>query len=100
MKNPFAKLFGGRGDPAPEAPNHDPLVIVPIPPLVVLLLHLEKAKGEPLTEAEVVEARGKAICMTMPASKAGALAQARGYADIDPENIWTDWLAFKSQSNG
>ncbi|WP_165190584.1 hypothetical protein [Caulobacter soli] len=101
MKNPFAKLFGGRDAPAPppsEAQNQDHLVIVPIPPLVVVLAQLEKEKGRPLTEAEVIEARGKAICMTMAASRADALAQARGYADLDPAHVWEDWLAFKSQS--
>jgi hypothetical protein len=98
MKNPFAKLFGARGrQESSDAPSPEPLVITPMPPLVVLLVHLEKEKGAPLTEAEVIEARDKAVCVALPAARADAIAQARGYRDLDLENVWADWLDFKSQ---
>jgi len=101
MKNPFAKLFGERGRQAPpDAQNPQPLVITPIPPLVVLLSHLEKEKGAPLTEAEVLEARDKAACIALPGPEAAALIKARGYHDLDLENVWSDWLSFKSAAGG
>jgi hypothetical protein len=99
VKNPFEKLFGRRGRQEPsDEQRQEPLVITPMPPLVVLLLNLEEAKGAPLTETEVLEARDKAICIALPASKAAAIAQARGYQDIDLDDAWPDWLNFKSQS--
>lgn len=69
----------------------DPLVVVPLPPLVTVLAWHETQKGAPLTEEEVLEIRGKAICMTMPRSQAAAMAAARGYDDIDPERAWEEW---------
>lgn len=75
----------------------DPLVPVPIPALGVLLLNLEKQKGVPLTEAEVVGARGKAVCMMLPLSAKREMDEKRGYRDIDPENVWNEWQAFKAE---
>lgn len=100
MKNPFAKLLRGRGYQEPsDAPSREPLVITPMPALVVLLLRQEKDKGGPLTEAEVIEARDKAACVALPAPEAAAIAEARGYRDLDLENVWADWLNFKSQTS-
>jgi hypothetical protein len=89
------KLFG-KSEPPTNTPQEDdePIVIVPIPPLVTLLLHLEKEKGAPLTEAEVIEIRDKAICMTMRVSHRDQLATKRGYADISLENVWDEWQEF------
>ena len=58
-----------------------PLIPVPIPALSALLFNLQKQKGSPLTEAEVLEIRDKAVCME----------EKRGYADIDPQHAWEDW---------
>jgi len=100
MKNLFAKLFQGRVRQEPSGPqSREPLVITPMPALVVLLVHLEKEKGAPLTEAEVIEARDKAACVALPVPEAVAIAQARGYQDLDLENVWADWLSFKSQTD-
>jgi len=71
------------------------VVPVPIPPLVTLLLHLEKQKGAPLTQQEVLSARDNAVCMTMPISVRDELAKKRGYDDINPENVWLDWQAVR-----
>lgn len=71
------------------------LVIVPIPPLVTVLLSQERAKGSPLTEAEVLQIRDGVICMTMRVSAARKLAEERGYDDIDPENVWEEWQAVR-----
>jgi hypothetical protein len=85
-KNPEASL--------PE----DPLIPVPIPALGVMLLHLEKQKGSALTQVEVISARDKAVCMMLPLSKKNALDEKRGYRDIDPENVWAEWLAFRQEA--
>jgi hypothetical protein len=70
----------------------DPLVVVPIPPLVTLLQHQEMEKGSPLTESEVVAIRDGAICMTMSSSRAANLAASLGFADIDPAEAWEEWV--------
>ena len=75
----------------------EPLVAVFIPPLVDVIRWAEEAKGEPLTEAEVINIRDDAICITMRQSHAQALESKRGYPDLDPENVWQEWLAIRSE---
>jgi hypothetical protein len=91
----LSKIFGGKQGDAP--PPDEPLVPVPIPALGVLLLNLEKKKGEALTEAEVLDARDKAVCMMMRLSQKQALDEKRGYSDINPENAWAEWLVFREE---
>jgi hypothetical protein len=67
------------------------LVLVPIPSLVSILLRLEKEKGSPLTEEEVIMARDSAVCIATPVGMIGALVERRGYEDIDPEQAWREW---------
>lgn len=69
---------------------------VPIPALGVLLLKLEEQKGSPLTEPEVLSVRDKAVCMMMHISHKQAMDEKRGYSDINLENAWEDWLAFRA----
>jgi hypothetical protein len=66
------------------------LVPVFVPALVVLLAHLEREKGAPLTEQEVIEIRDKGACIMMRLEHARALADKRGY-DLDPQNVWAEW---------
>ena len=73
----------------------DPLIPVFIPALVALLIHHEKQKGVPLTEAEVLSIRDKGTCVMMPTSRAIELDRKRGYNDIDPEKCWEQWLEYK-----
>ena len=89
----LSKLLGRKPAEPKEAEVEiaEPLLIVPIPPLVDVLANHEQQKGAPLTEAEVAEIAGSAICMTMRQSRAAAMATARGYADIDPANAWPEW---------
>ena len=56
--------------------SDEALVIVPIPPLVAVLLHHERAKGEPLTEAEVLEVRDAAVAAARQALVADVFAAA------------------------
>jgi hypothetical protein len=93
----FSNLFGSK-TPQPTAAE-EPLVPVPIPALGIVLLNLEKEKGAALTEAEVLSARGKAVCMMMRLSHKEALDEKRGYRDIDPENVWVEWQAFRVEGS-
>lgn len=73
------------------------LFIVPVPALVATLLAAERGKGAPLTEEEVLQIRDRAPSIAMPAHAYRAVINARGYDDIDPENVWEEWqLARKS----
>lgn len=74
----------------------DDLIITPIPALCLILLNLEKAKGSPLTEPEVVAARDAAACMAVPRAVHASMQEARGYRDLDLENVWEDWLGFRA----
>lgn len=71
--------------------SEDPLCLVFIPALVAILLNVEKTKGAPLTEAEVIAVRDKAVCMAMPVSQAALLEATRGYPDIVAEDAWNEW---------
>lgn len=73
--------------------DEEELIPVPVPALVAVLLNKETAKGSPLTESEVIEIRDNAACMMMPRSIILTIEQSRGYPDIDPENVWAEWLA-------
>lgn len=89
LMSTIRRLFGRNSQP-PE--SDDPTVIVPIPALVAILTRLELDKGLALTEAEVVEARDNAVCMTMQYSVATQIRDARGYDDLLLEDVWQSWL--------
>jgi len=97
----ISKLFGKSAAPssapAAGAESAEPLVPVPIPALGMLLLSLEKQKGSPLSEQEVVEARDGAVCIMLPLSKKRAMDEKRGYEDINPENVWLEWHSFRAE---
>ena len=69
----------------------DDLVPFFIPALVLLLVHAEDKKGEPLTKDEVHAIRDSGACIMMDAGDARKMDDSRGYRDIDPENCWHDW---------
>jgi hypothetical protein len=81
----------------PLATEQDVMVTVFIPPLVTLLLHAEKQKGAALSKAEVIKIRDKSPCITMSVANANKLGETRGYRDVDPENVWSDWQMFRDQ---
>jgi hypothetical protein len=78
------------------ADDDDPLVLVFTPPLIDVLRDLEALQGRPLTESEVVVARDGATCEWVPYSAALARDQSRSYHDIDPEDVWDEWLQARS----
>ena len=77
------------GAPADE----DPQVLAYVPPLLFRLHRAERDKGAPLTQAEVLALRDRAVCTTLPRSEALAQAQARGYADLAADEVWPQWQA-------
>lgn len=83
----------------PDDKKEEPLVLTPVPALCLLLLKLEEKKGSPLTEAEVLEARDKAVCIALPQSVAKDMEEKRGYRDLILEDVWQDWLGFKKWLN-
>ncbi len=78
--------------------SEESIVPVFIPPLIGILVNIEKRKGSPLTEQEVIDTRDRAICMNMRVSHKLALEENRGYRDLDPEYIWTEWMSFRAQN--
>jgi hypothetical protein len=93
-------LFKRRARPAAPAQAEEWLFIVPVPSLVATLLALENEKGSPLTESEVLEATDNAPSIAMPAHALAAVAEGRGYDDIDPENAWVEWQATRPSLYG
>ena len=68
----FSRLYG---KPTRIEDSQPKVIPVPIPPLVTVLSSLEKTKGAPLSESEVINARDSAICMMMSIERAKAMAE-------------------------
>lgn len=79
-----------------DSNDSDEIILSPVPALIAVLWNAEKAKGGDLTEAEVLEIRDNAQCIAMPLHAHRAVVEARGYNDIDPENVWIEWRIFKA----
>ena len=79
------------------ADSENPLVPVYVPALTLLLTNLERQKGAPLTEHEVLEARNVATRIVPPRSKADQHARARGFEDLDPVHCWEQWQLLRAQ---
>jgi hypothetical protein len=72
--------------------DSEELVIYPVPSLIATLLNRERAKGSPLTEAEVLKIRDNCPSVAVPIDVAQQIDADRGYKDIDPEQCWEQWL--------
>ena len=68
-----------------------------IPALIVLLEARKNTAGRQLTKIEVEEIRDNATVITLPAEIAQAIVNERGYEDIDPDNVWEEWLIYSQQ---
>ena len=62
-----------------------------IPPLVALLTAAEKEAGRDLHREEVERVTSEGTCMLMTHADAQKLERSRGYADLEPELVWTQW---------
>lgn len=70
--------------------------IVFIPALIVALIDKEQNMGRELTRDEVESIRDGATAIRLPAEAAEDIIRERGYRDIDPENVWHEWQAYKA----
>jgi len=86
-----------RQGPRPMS-SEDDLRPVFIPALVALLMRAEELNGAPLTRNQVIAIRDNANCVMMPASIKTEMEAERGYADIDPEKCWEEWLTLRGKS--
>ncbi|EME8858112.1 hypothetical protein ACMUMX_00890 [Enterobacter mori] len=71
------------------------MTIVFIPALVVVLLSKERETGRELTQQEVEAIRDSATAIRVPVDVAKEMIKERGYLDIDPEDVWEEWLLYK-----
>lgn len=75
------------------------MTIVFIPALVVILLSKERETGRELTQQEVESIRDSATAIRVPVDVAKEMIKERGYLDIDPEDVWEEWLLYKKYVN-
>lgn len=71
------------------------MTIVFVPALIVVLTTKEKKIGRPLSKEEVESIRDNATAIRLTAEIANDMIKARGYSDIDPENVWEEWNAYQ-----
>jgi hypothetical protein len=77
--------------------SEDDLLPTFIPALVALLIRAEELNGSPLTRNQVMAIRDNANCVMLPPSAKAEIEEERGYADIDPERCWEDWLMVRAR---
>lgn len=73
------------------------MIVLFIPSLISLLVSKAEEKGSPLTEEEVLAIRDNATAIVTDAEGVLAVAERRGYQDIDTEHCWEEWLDFNRQ---
>ncbi|WP_343463523.1 hypothetical protein [Pantoea sp.] len=73
------------------------MTILFVPSLISLLVSKAEDKGSPLTEQEVLDIRDNATAIVTDPEGILAVAERRGYQDIDPEHCWEEWLDFNRQ---
>ncbi len=78
----------------PDSSSALSYVIVPVPALVDVLEKLEAAKGAPLIEAEVLQARDRCVCVRVSASEAAALIASERF-HIDLAWPYADWCRYR-----
>ena len=71
------------------------MTIVFIPALVVVLLSKERETGRELTQQEVESIRDSATAIRVSVDVAKEMIKERCYLDIDPEDVWEEWLLYK-----
>jgi hypothetical protein len=77
--------------------SEDDLLPVFVPALVALLIQAEELNGSPLTRNQAIAIRDNANCVMLPPSTKAEIEEERGYADIDPERCWEDWLIVRAR---
>jgi hypothetical protein len=83
-------------DQVPEPPT-EKIILVFIPSLLATLINREDAKGSPLTESEVLSIRDKAPVVAATNEQFKPVEEARGYKDLNAEDVWREWQGYKEQ---
>lgn len=66
-----------------------------MPSLAALLLAIEDKQGAPLTRKQVEAVVEEAVCMKMTPRDAQLMERSRGYADLDPERAFEQWVSMR-----
>jgi hypothetical protein len=80
--------------------SNDSMTVVPVPALSVVLAFVEQQKGSALTEDEVLAALETAPAITMTTEDAARFAERPGVVNLNPDNIWHEWQAFRAAQIG
>ncbi|WP_313759001.1 hypothetical protein [Atlantibacter hermannii] len=75
------------------------MAIVFIPALVAVLTAKETEVERDLIKEEVESIRDSATAIRVPVEVARDMVNERGYLDIDPENVWEEWLLYKKMTS-
>lgn len=78
--------------------KNDKLNYVFIPSLLSLIINAQNKKGCPLNLDELKFIRDNAICITLPVNESQELIESRGYDDINPENLWIEYLEYLNKN--
>jgi hypothetical protein len=78
-------------------PNPHQNKIVFIPSLAAQLVAAERKAGRPLSETEVKALRDQATVTVMPPEPTASARAFRSYDDINPDNVWNDWLKLRTR---
>jgi hypothetical protein len=68
-----------------------------IPSLAGMLFRSQQENGAALTEDEVLDIRDHWGVLVMTHDDARALEERRGYSDIDPADVWQNWLRLQEE---
>ncbi|MBU2662531.1 DUF4261 domain-containing protein [Actinoplanes bogorensis] len=91
--NPFGVWrLGAEGTTADSRSELRPVFI---PPLVALLTAAEQKADRTLTRDEVERLTNEGTCMMMTHDDAKSLERGRGYADLEPELVWSQWQVLR-----
>ncbi len=75
------------------------MTIVFIPALIAVLTAKEAEVERELVKEEVESIRDSATAIRVPVEVAKEMVKERGYLDIDPENVWEEWLLYKEMTS-
>lgn len=70
-----------------------------VPALVAVLTAKETEVERELVKEEVESIRDSATAIRVPVEVARDMVKERGYLDIDPENVWEEWLLYKKMTS-
>ena len=67
--------------------------------LISLIINEQEKKGRQLTLIELELLRDNATCIALPKSESKQIIESRGYRDINPENLWEEYLEYLTNDN-